>query len=199
MNPFPVPEPDVMLPPDGTGVVAVTRGTAVREELTAVRSRIPSLYADPLAWLVADAVDDALTGCADVVSTARDDVAVILVSAQCTLQTMEQVARSVPSGRVSPLRFAGASPGSAGSLVCLLHGFKGSSLTLSTTPEEGLPTAHTLARSWLRSGAARYVVLCAHERQPGRPHLVRCTVLAPGNSAADSGTAPGRAPAIGRG
>ncbi|MFJ6573336.1 beta-ketoacyl synthase N-terminal-like domain-containing protein [Streptomyces sp. NPDC091292] len=174
------------VPPEGAGMVAVGHGRAVRDELTVVRSRIPSLYADPLAWLVADAVEDALSGCADDVLAVREDVATILVSAECTLRTMEAVARSVPSGRVSPLRFAGASPGSAGSLVCLLHGFKGPSLTFSTTPEAGLSAAHTVARSWLRSGAASYVVLCAHEEPEGRRHLVQCSILAPHTRAASA-------------
>ncbi|MET9115247.1 coronafacic acid synthetase [Streptomyces longwoodensis] len=179
MNVFPASEPYVIFPPDTVDVAVVGHGDAFREELTAVRSRIPSLYADPLAWLVADAAESALTQCATEVLAAREDVAVILVSAHCTLHTMDAMARSLPAPRVSPLRFAGANPGSAGSLLCLLHGFKGSSLTLSMTPEDGLPAARTVARSWLRSGAASFVVLCTHRGHGEKGHSVRCAVLAP--------------------
>ncbi|CAM5276674.1 coronafacic acid synthetase [Streptomyces pilosus] len=179
MNTFPASEPYVICPPDTADVAVVGHGDAYREELTAVRSRVPSLYADPLAWLVADAVEPALAECAADVRAAREDVAVILVSAHCTLHTMDAVARSLPAPRVSPLRFAGANPGSAGSLLCLLHGFRGSSLTFSMTPEDGLPAARTVARSWLRSGSASYVVLCAHQRHGEKGHSVRCAVLAP--------------------
>ncbi|GAA3367367.1 hypothetical protein GCM10017744_079230 [Streptomyces antimycoticus] len=187
MNAFPAFGSYAICPPDTADVAVVGHGDASREQLTAVRSRIPSLYADPLAWLVADAVENALPECPADVLACREDVAVILVSAHCTLHTMDAVARSLPAPRVSPLRFAGASPGSAGSLLCLLHGFKGSSLTFSMTPEDGLPAARTVARSWLRSGAAPYVVLCAHQMHEGQGHSVRCAVLAPAVSVAHAG------------
>lgn len=189
MNAIPASGPYAVCPPDTEDVAVMAQGNASREQLTAVRSRIPSLYADPLAWLVADAVDSALTECADGVLTRREDVAVILVSAHCTLHTMDAMARTLPAPRVSPLRFAGASPGSAGSLLCQLHGFKGPSLTLSMTPGDGLPAARTVARSWLLSGAASHVVLCAHQRQEGEGHSVRCAVLAPATGAAQAGDA----------
>lgn len=179
MNAFPASGPHAICPPETEDFAVVGQGDASLEQLTAVRSRIPSLYADPLAWLVADAVENALSECAADVMARREDVAVILVSAHCTLHTMDAVARSLPAPRVSPLRFAGASPGSAGSLLCLLHGFKGSSLTFSMTPEDGLPAARTVARSWLLSGGAPYVVLCAHQRHEEQGHSVRCAVLAP--------------------
>ncbi|PZG46584.1 coronafacic acid synthetase [Spongiactinospora gelatinilytica] len=164
-------------PIGGEGVVVLATGEATRAELRPVRSRIPSLYADPLAWLVLDAVEDALSTCSDELYEARDEVAVILISPFCTLQTMEAVARSAPGGRVSPLRFAGASPGGGGSLTCVARGFRGPSLTLATRPGNGLPVARTLARSWLRSGQAAYAVVSAHEAMAEGGHRVRTAVL----------------------
>ncbi|RBQ15296.1 coronafacic acid synthetase [Spongiactinospora rosea] len=163
----------------GEGVVVRATGEAACAELRPVRSRIPSLYADPLAWLVVDAVEDALSTCSDELYEARDDVAVILISPLCTLLTMEAVARAAPGGRVSPLRFAGASPGGGGSLTCVARGFRGPSLTLATHPDRGLPVARTLVRSWLRSGQAAYAVVSAHEATAEGGHRVRCGVLAP--------------------
>ncbi|MER5648742.1 hypothetical protein [Streptosporangium sp. NPDC002524] len=176
----------------GEGVVVVARGEAARAELGPVRSRIPSLYADPLSWLVVDAVDDALSTCAEDLDAVRDEVAVILVSALCTLQTMEAVARSARSGRVSPLRFAGASPGGAGSLACVVRGFKGPSLTLATGPGRGVPVARTLARSWLRSGAAEYVVVSVHHAEGDGRHRVRTTVVGAGPDLRRALPVPGR-------
>ncbi|WP_329430507.1 hypothetical protein OG339_21340 [Streptosporangium sp. NBC_01495] len=176
----------------GEGVVVVARGEATRAELGPVRSRIPSLYADPLAWLVVDSVDDALSTCSDELDAVRDEVAVILVSALCTLQTMEAIERSVRNGRVSPLRFAGASPGGAGSLACVVRGFKGPSLTLATHPGKGVPVARTLARSWLRSGAAEYVVVSVHHVEEDGRHRVRSTVLGPGPDLRHALPMPGR-------
>ncbi|WP_162795002.1 coronafacic acid synthetase [Nonomuraea lactucae] len=161
-----------------TGLATVARGEAYRPELTTVRGSIPNLYADPVAWLVADAVRDALTACPGDVAAARDDVGTILVSAHCTRHTMRAVAGSAAGGRVSPLRFAGASPGTAGSLACIVHGFRGPALTLSTGARDGLPTARVLARSWLRSGAAAYVIVSVHGVDAQGGHRVRSVVLA---------------------
>ncbi|MBP2330540.1 hypothetical protein JOF56_010925 [Kibdelosporangium banguiense] len=140
------------------------------------RRRIPSMYVDPVSWLVLEAVDEALADCPDTVRQSPDEVAVMLVSTHATLHTMTEIAKAIPSGRLSPLRFAGASPGGAASLTCLVHKFRGPSLMMTTTPDEGWPAALTMARFWLRTGAATSVVLSAHTASD-HGHRVRTVVL----------------------
>lgn len=156
--------------------VVLGEGRVDRAE-PAARRRIPSMYVDPVAWLVLEAVDEALVACADTVRQSPDDVAVILVSTHATRDTMAEIAAATPSGRLSPLRFAGASPGGAASLACVVHGFRGPSLLLTTELPHGWPAALTIARSWLRTGAARYVVLSAHTTDAQHGHRVRSVVL----------------------
>ncbi|GAA2696159.1 MULTISPECIES: beta-ketoacyl synthase N-terminal-like domain-containing protein [Actinosynnema] len=162
-----------------TGLRVVGAGSAHREALGPERGTLPSVYADPVAWLVAESVRNALADSAEPVERDPAQVAVLLVSARCTLWTMTELAtKAVPRGRVSPLKFAGASPGGAGTLVCLLHGFRGPTMTLSTSPADGLPAARTVARAWLRSGAADYALVTAHDAdEAGRQHA-RTSVLA---------------------
>nr|WP_052479233.1 hypothetical protein [Kibdelosporangium sp. MJ126-NF4]CEL23086.1 hypothetical protein [Kibdelosporangium sp. MJ126-NF4]CTQ90223.1 hypothetical protein [Kibdelosporangium sp. MJ126-NF4] len=141
------------------------------------RQRIPSMYADPVAWLVLEAIDQALADCMDTVRQAADDVAVILVSTHATVDTMADVARATETGRLSPLRFAGASPGGAASLACIVHSLRGPSLLLTTEPGTGWPTALTVARCWLRTAAASQVLLSAHTADAQQGHQVRTALL----------------------
>lgn len=161
-------------------LVVLARGRADRAEPggpAAGRRRIPSMYVDPVAWLVLEAVDDALTHCPDAVVRSPDGVAVVLVSAYATQHTMREIADAVPSGRLSPLRFAGANPGGAAGLACVLHGFRGPSLIVTNEPVRGWPAALTAARSWLRTGAATSIVLSAHMADAQHGHRVRTVVL----------------------
>ncbi|MBB4132044.1 coronafacic acid synthetase [Xanthomonas sp. 3075] len=137
-----------------------------------------SAYADPLSWLVFEAVERALDNCRDAVLTACQTVGHIVVSDICTLHTMQHIARDLGRNRLSPLRFSGACPG----LVCSLPGqllrFSGPSMVLSMPPQDGLVPAALLAQDWLDSGAASYVLVSAHELA-GTQHRVRCTLLKP--------------------
>ncbi|MFC0708230.1 coronafacic acid synthetase [Azorhizophilus paspali] len=137
-----------------------------------------SAYADPLSWLVFEAVERALDSCRDAVLTACQTVGHIVVSDICTLHTMQHIARDLGRNRLSPLRFSGACPG----LVCSLPGqllrFSGPSLVLSMPPQDGLAPAALLAQDWLENGAASHVLVSAHDTD-GTQHRVRCTLLQP--------------------
>ena len=158
--------------------------TALRELATArtVRAadarphrRIPSLYADPASWAVLEAVDEVLTG--DPATTAM-----VVVSTYGTVDTMTAIAGAVPGGRLSPLRFAGASTGGLSSLACMVHGLRGPALVITTDPSDGLPAARTMAGHWLRTGAASQVVIAGHEHDPRHGHEVRCVLVTAGGS-----------------
>ncbi|WP_165956521.1 beta-ketoacyl synthase N-terminal-like domain-containing protein [Kribbella antibiotica] len=131
--------------------------------------RIPSMYVDPVAWLVLESIEQAIS------HPLPDDVGVLVISTYATLATMTELSGTAASGRVSPLRFAGASPGGAASLACLVHGFRGPSLLLTSDPARSRPVALTVAQSWLSSGAASCVVLSVHTVDSG--HAVHTVVL----------------------
>ena len=161
----------------GAGLVTLSTARAGRAATAAPHRRIPSLYADPASWAVLEAVDALWAGCPDEVRAAPRTTAMVLVSTHATADTMVAIARAVPGGRLSPLRFAGASAGGPISLVCLVHGLRGPTLTITTDPADGVPAAGTMARHWLRTGAASHVVLGVHTPGPGGGHEVECAVV----------------------
>ncbi|WP_329101245.1 hypothetical protein OG792_20520 [Micromonospora sp. NBC_01699] len=172
----------------GAGLVPLATARAGRAPNAAPHRQIPSLYADPASWLVLEAVDELWAGCPDAVRAAPETTAMVLVSTYSTIDTMSAIARAVPGGRLSPLRFAGASAGGPVSLVCQVHGFRGPTLVITSAPEDGCPAAWTMARHWLRTGAASHVVVAVHDHDSLRGHEVRCVVV---------GAAPGRHPSGG--
>ena len=165
-----------MTPEMFAGAGLVPLATARTQDSTPSR-RIPSLYADAASWTVLRAVDELWAGAPERVRAAADRTAMVLVSTYSTIDTMAALARAVPSGRLSPLRFAGASAGGPVSLAAQVHGFRGPTLVVTTRPEDGYPLALTMARHWLRAGAAGHVVVAAHEHDPDGGHRVRCAVV----------------------
>lgn len=172
------------------GRLAVAGHGAVTVKDPAARSaNRPSLYADPVAWLVAAAVEAALeeSGCREDVLAARDDVAVIVLTGAQALPTSRVLAAQAGTrGRVSPLRFAGANPGILTGLTCIQWGLRGPSLVLAAADDGTVDVALTVAESWLSSGQARYVIAARHQVHP-EGHTVRCAVL---HAATEPGTDP---------
>ncbi|TDB81626.1 hypothetical protein [Micromonospora sp. KC721] len=140
------------------------------------RHRGASFYADPVAWLVADAVGAVFDAAGQSGKGTGTDVGVLAVSEYGTSHTMREVTAMRDRGRVSPLRFAGANPGSVAGLACIVHGLRGPSLMLSMPPPAARPTVALLARAWLTGGVCRRVVVSEHERGPAG-HTVRTVVL----------------------
>jgi hypothetical protein len=157
------------------GLTIVGSGSVSTADLASLSRNAPSFYADPAAWLVTHAVERALGDCAEDVLGQPDEVAVIVVSSQATEATMAGIARSAQAGRVSPLRFAGASPGLLAGLPCARLGLRGPSLLLTMGGPDGFDTAALLADSWLRAAHARYVLVVSHQRRGAR-HEAQCLV-----------------------
>jgi hypothetical protein len=164
----------------------------------------PSLFADPVAWLVAAAAAAALAACSGDVLSEPDEVGVIAVSSGCTARTMRAIAGTAGGGLVSPLRFAGAIPGVLAGLVCIRWKLRGPTLTFSMDPVAGIDVAATVAGAWLSRGQARHVLVAAHRIEDGH-HMARCVVVrgapagrpAAGEPAWPSGGDPGVAEADG--
>ncbi|MEV6923828.1 beta-ketoacyl synthase N-terminal-like domain-containing protein [Dactylosporangium sp. NPDC051485] len=167
------------------GVEVLGRGQARSDEQGSRPGR-PSFYADPVSWLVADAIGQAAeqAGTRDLATPAqRDTVAVITMSEHCTLDTIRTLAAEVQAGRVSPLRFAGANPGVVSALPGLLLGFRGPSLTLSMSPSDALSVALIVARSWLEDGHADRAAIAAHTVEAGVHVVTAAVVRAPRSTA----------------
>ncbi|GAA2846245.1 hypothetical protein GCM10010517_02890 [Streptosporangium fragile] len=182
-------------PRAGTGIARPARpavaghGAITVEDPTARSVNRPAFYADPVAWLVAAAVEAALdgSGCERDVLAARNDVAVIVLTGTHLMPTNGALAaQAATHGRVSPLRFAGANPGILAGLTCIRWGLRGPSLVLAAADDSTVDTALTVAESWLGSGRARYVIAVRHQAHPGG-HTARCAVL---QAAAEPGTDP---------
>lgn len=159
------------------GMTVLGEGVAEVTDLSGVRPRQrASLYADPLSWLVFEAVQHAIDAHREDIDSAREGVGHIVVSDDCTTYTMRAIAATIAAGRISPLRFSGANPGSVCSLPSQFLGFSGPSMTLSMAPDKGLPPAAAVARAWLRQGSATHVLVTSHRAGPSG-HRVTSTLL----------------------
>ena len=141
----------------------------------APRRQGASFYADPVAWLVTDAVEAALRDAGERVRAAAAETGVLSVSREATKLTMHQLATA--GGRVSPMKFAGASAGSIAGVPCIVFGLQGPSMVLSMPPADGRAVAQLVARSWLAAENCRYVVLNEHEAVGENGHVVRSSVV----------------------
>jgi 3-oxoacyl-(acyl-carrier-protein) synthase len=139
----------------------------------------PSFYADPVAWQIVSAAEEALAYCREEVLAKPDEVAVLVTNDGRALPTHLRIARDAARGRVSPLRFAGSNPGILAGLTCLTLGLRGPSLVLEADPDDAADVATALAGDWLHTGRARYVLWAAY-RQDGDSCTATCVVLRAG-------------------
>ncbi|WP_414502462.1 hypothetical protein [Zymobacter sp. IVIA_5232.4 C2] len=158
-------------------LLAVGEGTASTPDLASMKpTQKASLYADPLSWLVLSAVESAVASTRDALDASRRTVGHIVISDTCTLHTLHAIARTVPSGHVSPLKFSGACPGLVCCLPSQLLGFSGPSIALSMLGLLGQPHAMTLAQTWLKDQAASHVIVTVHDADASG-HRVTSTVF----------------------
>ena len=153
----------------------VATGTASATDRVRQAHNSPSFFADPAAWLVAAAVQDALTGCAEPVLADPDQVGVLVLSATGPTRSMREIAGTATRGMVSPLRFAGANPGVLAGLTCIRWRLRGPSLNLAMAPADGAGVAQTVVTAWLTGGQATWVLVAGHH-DTGARQTARCAV-----------------------
>ncbi|MEU7857118.1 hypothetical protein [Nonomuraea sp. NPDC049141] len=144
------------------GLTTLARGLRETGDLAAEGRRTASFYADPAAWLVVSAVEAALAEAPEAVRREPAEIGALAVSDHGSRHTMRSVADSAARGRVSPLRFAGANPGSLAGLLCITLGFRGPSLLVCMPPERAAPVVALIAAGWLATGQCRYVAVAEH-------------------------------------
>ena len=168
-------------------------------DLTTRSRNAPSRYADPVAWLATEAAEQAIRGASEDVLSRPDEVGVLAVSDECTAATMRDIAARMRRGRISPLTFAGANPGSLAGLPCMTWRLRGPTMTLTMPPERARVAASAIVRLWLASRQARLVLVLDHWREPvcgaddqrtaagspgqDRGHVVSCRLLRPASLA----------------
>jgi Beta-ketoacyl synthase, N-terminal domain len=165
--------------PEPAGHADGTAAQSLAAELTVQRPAVaghlhnrPSMFADPVGWLVAEVVQAQL---ATVRAADPEHTGLVVVSEIATAETMGRLAVTARAGRVSPIRFAGANPGVVAGLACIRSGLRGPALLLTMAPAAGLPVAAMMARAWLRDGAATGVLVVEHELSADA-HRLRCVL-----------------------
>ncbi|MEU0334493.1 polyketide synthase [Streptomyces sp. NPDC006193] len=172
--------------PDGALVAAAA--TVETDDPGTARRRVAGTYADPVAWLMAEAVARALEECAGAAPQRGGEVGVIGVSEHATRHTLRALADAVPRGRLSPMRFAGAGPGSLVGVVCSAFGFHGPVSMLPMPLAPAVPAARALCGDWLLGDPpdAAHVLVVAHATTDEGKHRAHCLVV--------SGPTPTRRP-----
>ncbi|MFI7702664.1 hypothetical protein [Nonomuraea sp. NPDC049480] len=153
--------------------VIVAHGEASAADPAEFSENRPSFFADPIAWLVAAAVERALDG----VRLEPSAAGIVVMSDAAALPTSRVIAGEARRGRVSPLRFAGANPGILAGLSCVRWGLRGPSLVLAGAFPKVADTGFAVARGWLQDGHARHVVCATYRTAPADGHTAGCVVL----------------------
>ncbi|MEV6176192.1 hypothetical protein ACIHAR_04245 [Streptomyces sp. NPDC052016] len=170
------------------GAVITGSATVHVDDPAAVRRRIPGVYADPVAWLMAEAVAAALEDCGDAAPGRPEEVGVIGVSEHATRHTLRALADAVPRGRLSPMRFAGAGPGSLVGVICSAFGFHGPVSMLPMPLGAAVTPVRALCGDWLLGDppGAAHVLVVTHTTTDEGKHRAQSLVV--------SGPAPTRRP-----
>ena len=131
--------------------------TVVHDSLPS-RNR-PSLYADPLAWAVAEFIAPFMEG-----RSGADGVSIglVVVSDICSLRTIRTLSTTATTGSISPLKFAGASPSIVAGLAALCHGLRGPTIVLTMRPGAAHCAAEAQLRSWFHDSRISAAILVAH-------------------------------------
>ncbi|MFF7530447.1 hypothetical protein [Streptomyces bobili] len=153
-----------------------------------VPRRVSGVYADPVAWLMTEAVAAALKACGDAAPENPEEVGVVAVAERATVRTLRALADAVPHGRISPMRFAGAGPGSVVGVVCSAFGFHGPASMLPMPLAPAVPLARALCGDWLLGDppGAAHVLVVTHGTTDEGKHQAHCLVV--------SGPTPTRRP-----
>lgn len=150
----------------------VGHGMASTSDLSTYKpAQKASLYADPLSWLVLEAVEQAITEHRDVITSACSSVGHIAISDHCTLKTIHDISATLSSGHLSPLRFSGACPGMVIGLPSQFLRFSGPSIVWSMPSDNMQIYAAALAQIWLDEGSATHVIITDHHVDESGHHI----------------------------
>jgi hypothetical protein len=142
--------------------------TAIYSSIEA-RNR-PSLYAPPVAWAAANFARALIADAGDITP---HHTGMIVVSDECSLSTIRELARTARQGTISPLRFAGASPSIVAGLPALEQGIRGPVLALTMLPDHAARAIMALIGHWIEWSKIVSVIAIAHRPQGEGRHLLK--------------------------
>jgi len=134
-----------------------------------VRNR-PSFYAPPVAWATANFTQLLIENESRIVP---HDTGMIVVSDECSLSTIKDLARTAAQGTISPLRFAGASPSIVAGLPALEQGIRGPTVCLTMPPAHASSAIVAMIDYWIRYSNIVSVIVIAHHKLDESRHLFK--------------------------
>jgi hypothetical protein len=153
--------------------------SSVSPDMFEARTRATVRYADPAAWIIANAVARALATFGHPLTTYQHEVGMVVVSDQGPSTAMGEIQAAASAGFSSPLRYAASNPGSLVAVTCIAFGFRGPTLNLTMRPEDGVPVAIELCAGWLTRRTARWMLLATCKSDPVGTGLGRAILFAP--------------------
>ncbi|MGO9317556.1 MAG: hypothetical protein ACLPXT_01280 [Terracidiphilus sp.] len=153
-------------------------GASQRDRFDA-RVRATVRYADPAAWTTATAVANALAGAEELLAKWQHEIGMIAISDLGPGGTMAEVQAEGTKGFSQPMHYAAASPGTLVGVPCIAFGFRGPTMNLTMTPQDGIPVALTLCAGWLARKMARFMVLATCRVTNSGTMMSHALLLAP--------------------
>ena len=143
----------------------------------------PSVHAPPVAWAVARFVQLLVD---EQGAIAPEETGLIVASDECSLALIRELSTTASQGKVSPLRFAGASPSIVVGLPALQLALRGPSLCLTMPPAHARAAVAALIRYWTRNNSVSAVIAVAHYRLDEDRHLLKGLVARAGDLPTDA-------------
>jgi hypothetical protein len=130
----------------------------------------PSFYAPPVAWAVANFTQLLIEAEGEIVP---HHTGMIVVSDECSLSTIRDLSRTAAQGKISPLRFAGASPSIVVGLAALEQGIRGPTVCLTMSPAHASSAIVALIDYWIKCSNISSVIAVAHYKLDECRHLFK--------------------------
>lgn len=134
----------------------------------------PSFYAPPVAWAAGDFVRSLIEDSGGIVPHAAG---MIVVSDECSLGTVRELASTAARGSISPLRFAGASPSIVAGLPALQQGIRGPTVTLTMSPKYAMDPIVSMVNYWITRNKIESVIVVSHYQHGIQSHLFKGMVI----------------------
>jgi hypothetical protein len=148
--------------------LALAVKTAVYSDIKA-RNR-PSFYATPVAWAVANFTQSLIEDEGGIVP---HHTGLIVVSDECSLATIREISRTAAQGKISPLRFAGASPSIVAGVAALEQGLRGPTVCLTMPPAHAESAILAMINYWISYCNIVSVIVITHFKLGETSHLFK--------------------------
>jgi hypothetical protein len=156
-------------------------GEAVSHDPTLFEAKVRATvrFADPAAWITANAVHHALAGAEGILAEFRHQIGIITISDVGPGQSMAKMQADGATGFSSPLHYAASGPWTLAGVSCISFGLRGPTLNLTMEPRDGVPVALGLCEGWLRRKVAPFLIVASCRVDASGSMMSRAVLLAP--------------------